>query len=159
MIRPAQPSDVPTILGFIIDLAVYEREPDAVVATEAGLTEALFGAQPAVFAHMAIDDGGAAVGFALWFVTFSTWVGRHGIWLEDLYVRPEARGAGHGLALLRRLAEIAVERGYGRVEWNVLDWNEPSLRFYRSLGANTLDDWTVHRLDGEALAALGRPAS
>ncbi len=159
MIRTAVPSDVPVILELIQALATYERDPDAVEATVDGLAAALFAQAPAAFAHLAVDDDGAVVGFALWFVTFSTWVGRHGIWLEDLFVRPEARGAGHGLALLRTLAALAVARGYGRVEWNVLDWNEPALGFYRSLGATVLDDWTVHRLSGDALAELGGGAN
>ena len=159
MIRPAVPSDVPAILELIRALADYEREPDAVEATVESLTAALFAAQPAVFAHLAVDDDGDVVGFALWFVTFSTWLGRHGIWLEDLFVRPVARGAGHGVALLRTLAEVAVDRGYGRIEWNVLDWNEPAMGFYRSIGASALDDWTVHRLTGAALATLGSGAN
>ncbi|NYH51650.1 MULTISPECIES: GNAT family N-acetyltransferase [Nocardiopsis] len=158
MIRPARPDDVPVIHAMIGELAEYEKEPDAVVATEQDLRTALFGPEPAVFAHVAEhdgDEGTAVVGFSLWFRSYSTWTGRHGIHLEDLYVRPESRGRGHGLALLRTLARICVERGYTRLEWSVLDWNEPSIRFYESLGSQPMDGWTVRRLDGEALAVLG----
>jgi GNAT superfamily N-acetyltransferase len=154
VIRPAVPKDVPAIARLVRELAEYERAPHEVHATEAHFAEALFGDEPKVFAHVAEADG-EVVGVAMWFVTFSTWQGRHGIWLEDLFVRPEQRGAGHGLALLRRLAEICVERGYGRLEWWVLDWNESSIRFYRALGATPQDEWTRFRLDGDALAALG----
>ncbi|WP_159940690.1 GNAT family N-acetyltransferase [Nocardiopsis sp. FR6] len=155
MIRPALPDDVPVIHAMIGELAEYEKEPEAVVATERDLREALFGPQPAVFAHVAEEDGSGVVGFALWFRNYSTWTGRHGVYLEDLFVRPEARGSGHGLALLRALARICVERGYRRLEWSVLDWNEPSIRFYQALGSRPMDGWTVRRLDGDALAALG----
>lgn len=154
MIRPTTPADVPAVLDMIRSLALYERAPDAVEATEAMLHEALFGPDPKVYAHLACTTSGEAVGFALWFVTFSTWVGRQGIWLEDLYVDPAHRGEGHGVALLQTLAAVCVERGYGRLEWNVLDWNESALRFYRSLGATALDEWTVQRLTGPALTAL-----
>ena len=146
--------DVPTILGFIRDLAEYEHELDKVRATEEQLRRDLFGERPAVFAHIAEADG-VAVGFALWFLNYSTWEGRHGIYLEDLYVVPEARGGGHGKALLVELARLAVERGYGRFEWAVLNWNTPSIGFYESLGARPQQEWTVYRLEGEALAALG----
>lgn len=159
MIRPARPDDVPVIHAMIRELAEYEKEPDAAVATEEDLHTALFGPDAAVFAHMAEqgdEEGTAApVGFALWFRNFSTWTGRHGVYLEDLYVRPEARGQGHGLALLRTLARICVEHGYTRLEWSVLDWNEPSIRFYDSLGSQPMDGWTVRRLNGDALATLG----
>jgi GNAT superfamily N-acetyltransferase len=156
MIRPATPDDVPAILGMVRELAEYERARDEVRATEAQLHTVLFGAQPAVFAHIAEDDEtGEAVGFALWFLNFSTWLGRHGVYLEDLYVKPHARGQGYGRALLTRLAQIAAERGYGRVEWSVLDWNDPSIAFYKSLGATAMDEWTVFRLTGDALGRLG----
>jgi GNAT superfamily N-acetyltransferase len=155
VIRPARADDVAAIVGLIGDLADYERARPEVHITDAMLHDALFGSEPVVFAHVATVEG-EVVGFALWFLTFSTWVGRHGIYLEDLYVRPEHRGAGHGRALLAALAAIAVERGYGRVEWAVLDWNEPALGFYRELGAVTLDEWRTHRLTG---AALGRLAA
>jgi GNAT superfamily N-acetyltransferase len=153
MIRPARPADVPAIVALIGDLADYERARHEVEITETDLHEVLFAATPAVFAHVA-DVGGDVVGVALWFLSFSTWVGRHGIYLEDLYVRPEHRAAGHGRALLATLAAIAVERGYGRVEWAVLDWNEPALAFYRGIGAGAMDEWTTHRLTGDALRAL-----
>ncbi|SRR6266498_398658 len=153
VIRPARPDDVPAILGLIHDLATYERAPHEVKATEEGLRSALFAPEPAVFAHVAEHEG-VVGGFALWFLNFSTWLGKHGIYLEDLYVRPELRSRGYGRALLAELARICVERGYGRLEWWVLDWNEPALRFYRSLGATPMDEWTVQRLTGDALLAL-----
>jgi GNAT superfamily N-acetyltransferase len=153
VIREARPDDVPTILGFIRELAAYERLPEEARATGAQLHDALFGPDHVASAHLAVDDAtGEAVGFALWFRNFSTWRGVPGIYLEDLYVRPDQRGSGHGRALLRELAAICVERGYARLEWSVLDWNEPSIGFYRSLGATSQDEWTVFRLDGEALA-------
>jgi GNAT superfamily N-acetyltransferase len=156
MIRPATPDDVPAILAMVRDLAEYERARHEATATEAQLRAALFTEHPAVFAHIAEDEEtGEAVGFALWFLNFSTWRGRHGIYLEDLYVKPHARGGGHGRALLTRLAQLGVERGYGRVEWSVLDWNEPSIGFYKSLGAVPMDEWTVFRLAGDALDRLG----
>jgi GNAT superfamily N-acetyltransferase len=144
VIRYATPADVPAILTLIRELATYEREPDAVEATEESLRAALFGDAPAAFCHVAEEDG-EVVGFALWFRNFSTWLGRHGIYLEDLYVRPSHRGHGLGRALLETLTAIAAERGYGRVEWAVLDWNEPAQAFYRSLGAAPMDEWTVWR--------------
>lgn len=160
MIRPARPADVPQILAMIKELADYEREPDAVVATEESLQRALFtgadtpGGHPAAYCHV-VEVDGAVVAMALWFLNYSTWTGRHGIYLEDLYVRPAARGQGWGKALLRHLAAIAVERGYTRVEWWVLTWNEPAIEFYRSQGAIPMDEWTVYRLTGEALHRLG----
>ncbi|MET8574425.1 GNAT family N-acetyltransferase [Streptomyces sp. NPDC005012] len=161
MIRPAVPSDVPVIHAMIRELAAYEKAPDEAVATEEQLAEALFGERPAVFAHLAVDEAtGEPAGFALWFLNFSTWRGVHGIHLEDLYVRPSARGGGHGRALLTELARLCVERGYQRLEWSVLDWNEPAIGFYRALGARPQDGWTVFRLTDEALTALGsRPRS
>lgn len=155
MIRSATPEDIPEIHAMIRELALYEKAPDEARATEDQLREALFGERPAAFAHMAVDDDGGTVGFALWFLTFSTWRGVQGIHLEDLYVRPERRGGGHGTALLRELARICLERGYQRLEWSVLDWNEPSIAFYRSLGAQAQDEWTVFRLTDAALGALG----
>ncbi len=152
-IREARPEDVPEILSMIRELADYERAPDAVVATEELLHSALFCDAPAVFALMAEEDG-SPVGFALWFRNFSTWLGRHGVYLEDLYVRPDHRGNGHGKALLAALARICIERDYGRLEWWVLDWNEPALAFYRSIGAVPMDEWTVHRVTGEPLQRL-----
>jgi GNAT superfamily N-acetyltransferase len=156
MIRPATTDDIPAIHAMVRELADYERALDAAEATEQQLRDALFGPHPAAFAHIAEDDtSGSVVGFALWFLNFSTWKGVHGVYLEDLYVRPQSRGGGHGKALLTELARICVERGYGRLEWSVLDWNEPSIGFYKSLGAVPMDEWTVYRLTGEPLAVLG----
>ncbi|ARF78752.1 GNAT family N-acetyltransferase [Kitasatospora aureofaciens] len=156
MIRTAVVTDVPVILAMIRELAEYEKAPQEAVATEEQLRESLFGANPAVFGLIAEDDAtGEPVGFAVWFLNFSTWRGTHGIYLEDLYVRPAARGGGHGKALLLELARIAVERGYARVEWSVLDWNQPSIDFYKSIGAVPMDEWTVYRLTDEALRAAG----
>ncbi|MEU6392833.1 GNAT family N-acetyltransferase [Streptomyces sp. NPDC046939] len=156
MIRAAAPADVSVIHAMVRELAEYERCLDEAQATEEQLREALFGERPAAFAHIAEDDAsGEPVGFALWFLNFSTWRGVHGIYLEDLYVRPQARGGGHGKALLTELARICVERGYGRLEWSVLNWNEPSINFYRALGARPQDEWSVYRLTGEALDKLG----
>lgn len=154
-IREATPADVPEILAMIHELADYEKAPHEVVATPGLLREALFGPDPAVYALMAEDDEtGAVVGFALWFRNFSTWLGRHGVYLEDLYVRPSHRGHGYGKALLQELARIAVERGYGRFEWWVLDWNTPAIDFYRSIDAVPMDEWTVYRVTGEPLRRL-----
>jgi GNAT superfamily N-acetyltransferase len=155
-VRPARPADVPEILGLIRELAAYERAPDEVRATEEQLHTALFGAHPAAFAHVAeLDDD--VVGVAVWFLNFSTWLGRHGVYLEDLYVRPAVRGRGVGTALLRELAALCVERGYGRFEWWVLDWNESAIGFYTSIGAEAMSDWTVYRVSGDALRRLALP--
>ncbi len=153
IVRAATPEDVVTILGFIRDLAAFEREPDAVEASEATLAEALFGASPAAEAVIAEADGGA-VGFAVFFHNFSTWTGRRGVYLEDLYVTPQARGRGVGKALLQHLAALALDRGCARFEWSVLDWNADAIAFYRSIGAVAMDEWTVQRVSGEALARL-----
>ncbi|TXC72030.1 GNAT family N-acetyltransferase [Sphingomonas ginsenosidivorax] len=153
MIRSATPADVPTILRFVRELAAFEREPDAVEATEPMLADALFGAQPAAEAVIA-ETAEGAVGFALFFHNFSTWKGRRGLYLEDLYVTPEARGQGVGAALLRHLAGLALDRGCARFEWSVLDWNEGAIRFYRALGAVGQEAWTVQRVDGDALVRL-----
>jgi GNAT superfamily N-acetyltransferase len=153
MIRPAAPQDVPQIHRLVRDLAKYEESLDEVTATEDDLRRALFADQPAIFAHVAEHEGSVA-GFALWFLNYSTWLGRHGIYLEDLYVTPALRGAGLGRALLGELARVCVQRGYGRLEWAVLDWNAPARGFYESLGAAPMDEWTVHRLAGPALQAL-----
>ena len=157
MIRAAEPSDVPVIRALVQELADYEKEPDAVEATEADLHAALFGADPVASCHVAEADG-EVVGFALWYRTFSTWTGRPGLWLEDLFVRPSARGTGLGKALLVTLAQVCADRGWTRFEWWVLDWNEPAQGFYRSLGARPEDEWTVWRVDGEALARLAAGA-
>jgi len=153
VIRSAVPADVPVLVELVRDLAEYERAPEEAVATEAQLHDLLFGQQPAVFCDVAEVDG-QVVGMALWFVSFSTWLGRHGIYLEDLYVTPARRGEGHGKALLATLARRCMERGYGRLEWSVLDWNRPAIDFYVGLGAVGMDGWTVHRLSGEPLAGL-----
>ncbi|GLW69102.1 putative acetyltransferase [Kitasatospora phosalacinea] len=155
MIRTATPADVPFVHAMIRELAEYERALPEAKATEEQLHDALFGEHPAVFGLIAEEESGERVGFALWFRNFSTWRGTHGIYLEDLYVRPEKRGGGHGKALLTELARICVERGYQRLEWSVLDWNEPSIGFYKSLGAVPMDEWTVFRLTDGALAELG----
>ncbi len=157
-IRPATEADIPVILGLIRDLAAYELAPDAVVATEAGLREVLFGAKPSAEVLLALEAG-EPVGFAVYFHNFSTWLGRPGLYLEDLFVRPEMRGKGYGRALLERLAQIAKERGCGRMEWAVLDWNEPAIQFYRKLGAQPMDEWTVFRLTDEGIAQLAKNSS
>lgn len=152
-LRAAAPADTATILGFVRELAAFEREPDAVVATEPMLAEALFGPRPAAEAVIAERDG-QAVGFALFFANFSTWTGRQGLYLEDLYVTPAARGAGVGKALLIHLAGITRDRGWARFEWSVLDWNTPAVEFYRAMGAQAMDEWTVQRVSGAALERL-----
>jgi GNAT superfamily N-acetyltransferase len=162
VVRPARPGDIPGILDCVHALAVYEKEPDAVENTGAMLTDTLFGDDPKAFAHVVASGNGAdgtdgtdeVRGIALWFLSYSTWTGRHGIWLEDLYVHQEYRGHGYGTALLKALAGICVDRGYTRLEWTVLDWNEPSIAFYRSIGAAPQDEWTTQRLVGENLANL-----
>lgn len=154
-IRPATRDDVATLLALIGELADYEQLRDQVVADAALLERHLFGERPvaeAVIAERA--DDGAAVGYALFFPTFSTFLGRPGIWLEDLFVRPGARGAGVGRALFAHVAALAVERGCGRLEWSALDWNEPALAFYRGLGARRLEEWQLHRLDGAMLTTF-----
>jgi GNAT superfamily N-acetyltransferase len=155
IIRPARPGDEADILRLIRALADYEREPDAVEATAEGLGDHLFAPDPRVFAHVA-DLDGRIVGMAVWFLTFSTWTGRHGVYLKDLYVDPAARGRGLARDLVRALAAEAEARGCARIDWAVLDWNEPAKRFYRSLGARHNRTWEPWRLDREALAALQR---
>ncbi|MDB5423056.1 MAG: acetyltransferase, family [Phenylobacterium sp.] len=152
-VRVASPADIPLILEFIRDLAEYERLLHEVEATEADIRRDLFGENPRCFCDIA-EDAGRPVGFALWFYNYSTFRGRAGIYLEDLFVKPEARGGGAGKALLRRLAQRCVEADLGRLEWAVLNWNAPSIAFYDSLGASAKDDWTVRRLDGAELAKL-----
>jgi GNAT superfamily N-acetyltransferase len=172
-IRPARPEDVPAVVAMVHELAEYERAPEQCHLTAEQLTAALFATAPgrgaasdapswssrspapALFGHVAVDDRDTPLGFALWFLNFSTWEGVHGIYLEDLYVRPTARGAGHGKALLTELARLCVERGYERLEWSVLNWNTPSIAFYEALGARPQDEWTVYRLTDGALAELG----
>ncbi|HEX5724623.1 MAG TPA: GNAT family N-acetyltransferase [Longimicrobiaceae bacterium] len=152
-IRPATEADTPLVLRFIRELAEYERLAHEVRATEEELRRTLFGPRPAAEVVIA-EAGDEPVGFALFFPNYSTFLGQPGIYLEDLYVRPEARGRGTGRALLAHLAQLARERGCGRLDWAVLDWNEPAIRFYRALGARALDDWTTFRLTGEALDRL-----
>lgn len=152
-IRAAVPADAELVASLVRELAVYERLEHEATATPDDMRAALFGPQPRVFCDIAEVDG-EPVGFALWFYNFSTFVGRHGIYLEDLFVRPHARGSGAGRALLAGLARRCVEQGLGRLEWAVLDWNEPAIGFYRALGAVSMDEWTVNRVTGEALARL-----
>ncbi len=154
-IRPAQPADVPTILVLIRDLAEYERAPNEVIASEELLQENLFGPRPAAEVLLG-EENGEPVCFALFFHNFSTWMGRRGLYLEDLFVRPEKRGRGYGRALLVRLAQIAQERACGRMEWAVLDWNEPAIQFYRKLGARPNEDWTIFRLTRDGIAQLAQ---
>jgi GNAT superfamily N-acetyltransferase len=156
-IRPARPDDTPVIVELIRGLAEYERLAHEAEATDVGIAAALFGATPRVFCEMAETEGNIA-GFALWFYTFSTFAGRPGIYLEDLFVKPEFRGRGIGKALLQHLARRCVEEGLGRFEWSVLDWNEPAIQFYRAQGARLLDDWIICRVEGDALQALGGAA-
>ena len=161
MIRTATEDDVPAIVAMVHELAEYERAPEECHLTEGQLTTALFGPAPALFSHVAfVDDNGTdePAGCALWFLNFSTWRGVHGVYLEDLYVQPAHRGRGLGRDLLARLAAECVERGYARLEWSVLDWNDPAIGFYRTLGAAPMDEWTTFRLDGAALTALGSTA-
>lgn len=152
-IIPATEADIPKILQFIRELAAYEREPDAVVATEEQLRKVLFCEAPKAFAVMC-REGGRAIGFALYFYNFSTWVGRHGLYLEDLYVTPDHRGKGAGKQLFQYLAGVAVAEGCGRFEWNVLDWNQPAIDFYESFGAMAQTEWVGYRLAGAELARL-----
>jgi GNAT superfamily N-acetyltransferase len=153
-IRPAEPADAATVHRFILALADYERLAHEVEATEAQIAASLFGPDRRVFCDLAFAEGRPA-GFALWFYTFSTFQGRHGIYLEDLFVDPDSRGRGIGKALLEALARRCVAEGLGRLQWSVLDWNAPSIAFYRSLGARPVEGWTGYRLTGDALAMLG----
>jgi GNAT superfamily N-acetyltransferase len=152
-IAPATPEDVPQIWQFVVELAIYEREPEAVIATKEDFHRVLFCESPRAYAVMC-RDGDIPIGFALYFYNFSTWLGRHGLYLEDLYVTPEHRGKGAGKALLQHLAGIAVAEGCGRFEWSVLDWNQPAIDFYESMGAKPQSEWVGYRLTGEALEAL-----
>ena len=159
-IRSATVDDVPAILGFIKELAAYERAEHEVIATEAHLRQTMFGAESPARA-LICRVGGVDAGFAVYFFNYSTWQGRRGLYLEDLYLSPSHRNVGAGRALLQHLARIAVDSGCGRFEWSVLDWNEPAIGFYRSLGATPMDEWVRYRLTGQALqdfATLGRPA-
>lgn len=153
LVRPAHHDDAEAILERIHALAVYEREPDAVENTVEAIRERFFGASPKVFGHV-VEREGRVVGIALWFLTYSTWTGTHGIWLEDLIVDESERGRGYGRALIAALARECVLSGYRRLEWTVLDWNVPSIEFYGSIGASPMSEWTTQRLDGEALEAM-----
>jgi len=156
-IRPARVQDVPIILQLIRDLATYERAPDEVTATEEQLVSVLFGERPAAEVLLAFEEESPA-GFAVYFYNFSTWLGRPGLYLEDLFVKPEKRGKGYGRALLVELAKIARDRGCGRMEWAVLDWNEPAIKFYQALGATPMHEWTVFRLTRDEIAKLAEAA-
>src|SRR5215470_18234257 len=156
-IRPARVADVPVILELIRDLATYERAPDDVTATEEQLVDVLFGDRPVAEVLLAFEAG-SPVGFAVFFRNFSTWLGRPGLYLEDLFIKPEKRGKGYGRSLLVALAKIARERDCGRMEWAVLDWNEPAIKFYRTLGAKPMHEWTVFRLTREEIAELANAA-
>jgi GNAT superfamily N-acetyltransferase len=156
-LRAAAPADVSVILAFIRELAAYERAPEAVKMTEPQLHDALFGEKPRAEALL-VDIAGKSEGFAAWYESFNTWTGRPGLYLEDLYVTPAARGNGAGKAIFKHLANLAVERDYARMEWSVLDWNEPAIKFYKSRGAAPLDEWTKYRLTGDALAVLAKGA-
>jgi GNAT superfamily N-acetyltransferase len=157
-IRPACVEDVPVILELIRELATYERAPDEVTATKGQLVDVLFGERPAAEVLLAFE-GKSPIGFAVFFHNFSTWLGRPGLYLEDLFVKPEKRGKGYGRALLIDLAKIARDRACGRMEWAVLNWNEPAIKFYRALGAEPLDEWTVFRLTREGIAELAKSES
>ncbi len=152
-IRPASVEDVPIVLQLIRDLATYERAPDEVTATEEQLVDVLFRERPVAEVLLAFEEE-SPVGFAVYFYNFSTWLGRPGLYLEDLFVKPEKRGKGYGRALLVELAKIARDRGCGRMEWAVLNWNEPAINFYRTLGAKPMDEWTVFRLTHDEIARL-----
>lgn len=153
IIRPASVNDVSTIMQFVVDLAIYEKAEHEVIAREQDLINTLFCEQPLAFCLIA-QQGAQPIGFAIYFYSFSTWLGKHGLYLEDLYVSPASRGLGAGKALLKELARIAVQKNCGRVEWSVLDWNEPSIRFYESIGAEPKDGWTVYRLAGTTLKSF-----
>ncbi|WDJ06615.1 GNAT family N-acetyltransferase [Xanthomonas campestris] len=152
-IRSATPADAALLHELVTALAVYEREPDAVKATPEDLRASLFGDGATAHALLC-EQGGQVLGFAVYFFNYSTWLGRNGLYLEDLFVRPQARGQGAGLALLRHLAQLAVDKDCGRFEWSVLDWNQPAIEFYQGVGARPMEGWTVYRLDGERLAAF-----
>ena len=154
LIRPATKDDLPAIMQLIHDLALYEKAPEEVETNEVEIGAALFADEPKVFCSIA-DHDGEVIGIAIWFLNFSTWQGKHGIYLEDLFIKPEFRGNGYGLAMLKHLAAICTERGYGRFQWWVLDWNTPAIEFYKSQGAVAMDKWTVFRVSGDALKELG----
>ena len=153
-IRPAQQNEVGIVLQLIHDLALYEKAPNEVEATEKELLETIFVDNARVFCDV-VDVNGEIAGMAIWFLNYSTWQGKHGIYLEDLFIKPEFRGKGYGKALLQHLAKVCDERGYGRFQWWVLDWNSPAIEFYKSLGAVAMDEWTVYRVSGDPLKKLG----
>jgi len=153
-IRPAQQDEVGIVLQLIHDLALYEKAPNEVEATEKELLETIFVDNARVFCDV-VDVDGEIAGMAIWFLNYSTWQGKHGIYLEDLFIKPEFRGKGYGKALLQHLAKVCDERGYGRFQWWVLDWNSPAIEFYKSLGAVAMDEWTVYRVSGDPLRKLG----
>jgi len=155
-IRRAQESDLDVLESFIRDLAQYERAVELAQATPEQLRRSFFDTSPQVFCDLVETEEGVAAGFAVWFLNYSTWTGTHGIYLEDLFVRPEHRGHGYGKALLVHLAQECVREGYARLQWSVLDWNTPSIDFYNSLGAQAQDEWTVYRLSGDALERIGQ---
>lgn len=157
-IRDAVQADLPKILQFIKDLAEYEKAPNEVVLSISDLEQSLFGVNPQVYCLIAELEN-EVTGFAVWHLNYSTWLGKHGIYLEDLYVDPKYRGQGHGKALLRKLAQICVERGYKRLQWWVLDWNQSAIDFYKSIGAEPMDQWTVFRVSGSSLEKLATDAS
>lgn len=152
-IRAASVNDAEEILALIYELALYEKAPEEAKATKEQIIQSFFCDDPKVFCEI-VEDNGEIAGCAIWFLNYSTWQGKHGIYLEDLFVRPQFRGRGHGKALLQHLASICEQRGYGRFQWWVLDWNEPAIEFYQSLGAVAMDEWTVYRVSGEALSKL-----
>ena len=153
-IRPARQDEVGIVLQLIHDLALYEKAPNEVEATEKELLETIFVDDARVFCDV-VDVNGEIAGMAIWFLNYSTWQGKHGIYLEDLFIKPEFRGKGYGKALLQHLAKVCDERGYGRFQWWVLDWNSPAIEFYKSLGAVAMDEWTVYRVSGDPLKKLG----
>jgi GNAT superfamily N-acetyltransferase len=155
LIRSATAADTEEILALIYELALYEKAPEQAQATREQIVESFFSEHPQVFCEI-VEVEGAIAGFAIWFLNYSTWQGKHGIYLEDLYIRPEYRGRGFGKALLKHLAQICIERGYGRFQWWVLDWNTPSIDFYKSLGAIAMDEWTVYRVSDGALTELAK---
>jgi GNAT superfamily N-acetyltransferase len=153
-IRPAKIQEVGEVLQLIQDLAIYEKAPEQVEASKEDLLNTIFSSDPRVFCDLVEVDGQIA-GMAIWFLNYSTWQAKHGIYLEDLFIKPEYRGRGYGKALLKHLAKICDEKGYGRLQWWVLDWNSPAIEFYKSLGAEAMDEWTVYRTSGKALKDLG----
>jgi GNAT superfamily N-acetyltransferase len=157
-IRRAGIDDVAEILALIYELALYEKAPDEAKATREQIIESFFSHDPKVFCEI-VEVDGAVAGFAIWFLNYSTWQGKHGIYLEDLFIRPQYRGKGYGKALLKHLAQICEDRGYGRFQWWVLDWNEPAIEFYKSLGAIAMDEWTVYRVSGQSLTQLAQSDS